>query len=328
MRGAVIVPDENKKLYLSKAASQQRPEIDCDHSVDYWATALKCDLWKGTLFSDKIDVYDWVLINLNSCMWDLAIELKEKLPKLKVIGLYEGSLDSVCYYSTEEKRKFIQAIRAIDCLGSLIEQGNIFHSLFTDKPVVWLGVPFPINFVKSFRKSLEEKRLNKKIAMGSAINHKNTITSFLAASKTLPNYTIMLQSFDSKDNDFTRELSPTVEIHTPLIWVEYLELYSRSYMCVSLCNRYTWGRINLDMAALGIPVIGTRGCETQEYLFPLTTVRDPFKDVENTMKLAEKLDADLDFYNNVVEMSNLRLDKYSIESAVQRFNLILNSLFE
>lgn len=327
MRGAVLVSDEGQKLYLSIPAIQQNPETEFNHSVDYWATVLKCDLWKGTLFSDRVDIYDWVLVNLNSCMWDLVVELKEKLPDLKVIGLYEGSLDSICYYSTEEKRKFIRAIRAIDCLGSLVEQGNSFHSLFTDKPVKWLGVPFPVEFVKSFRKSLEEKALSKKIAMGSALNHKNTITSLLATFKALPNYISVLQSFDSKDNDFTKLLVPQVKIHNPLTWVDYLEKYSDSFMCLSLCNRYTWGRVNLDMAALGIPVIGTAGCEVQEHLFPLTTVKDPFKDMDNVIYLIKKLDSDLDFYSKIVDIAKSKLNRYGMKAAIDRFNSVLFDLF-
>lgn len=324
MNGAVLIPTDNREQ-LRKISYSNSP----DHSVNYWASVLNCDLWTGTELNSDIaqlfNKYDWLLINLNLSMLALVKELR-KQTSCYLIGLYEGSVDSICYWDFNEKTLFLEALSSLHCLGSLVERAEAFHSLFSYVPIKWLGVPFPVDYVKSKRISIENRNI---ITLGSALQHRNTFASLLFALKAFPDYKIYLQNFKMGEDAFLANylgeiFYERIVLHDPLSWIDYLELYNKSFMHINLCNRYTWGRINLDMAGLGIPVIGTRGCETQSYLFPFTTLKDPFKDILNAQKLVFDLQQDKNFYLQVITYADEHLSHYDQSNAIIRFNDILD----
>ena len=329
MRGAVIVAQEDKILTKIRKFDDS---LVYSHSVNYWADVLACDLWSGNKVDANLAVigeleqYDWLLINQNTLMWPLTILLRKLLPRVKIIALYEGSLDSIGYYSSKEKILYFETLKNIDCLAALVEEAIPFHVLYTDKPIHWLGVPYPLNFVRSLK--VDKSKREKIIALGSALNHRNTLTSLLVALRGFPeDFQIMFQSFNDGEEEFiNKSLSKTdydrIILHQPLSWIDFLKKYSSVYACVNLCNRYTWGRINLDMAALGIPTIGTRGCETQQKLFPSLTVSDAFRSIPEALNLCKAILRD-----SVLQDITHSIDNYNEAEAIIRFNNILTAIF-
>jgi len=281
------------------------------------------DLLAGTVAGDfDLDCYDFVLINGNVELLDLILEVKNSF-KVKVAVLTEGSLSALSYFSTESKIKYIQSLRAVDAIGTLGFTGQ-WHRLFTDKPVCWLGVPFPVEEVQRYSVPIEQRE--HVWGMGSNLNSHNTIGSLFVA-KAAGVKRVWMQEFAIDQLDrFCGELGlELVEKHRSLPWVKFLERYRRCWGGICLTNEFTWGRYALDFAALGMPVVGSVRQFAQRILFP-TLSFEPYLEADKAVAAVKRLEKDLNYYKEITEYARHQLNIFDMDSARRRMQCLLEKV--
>jgi len=284
---------------------------------------MEWDLLTGSIVGDfDLNEYDFVLINGNIELLDLILEIKNSF-KVKVAILAEGSISALSYLSTEVKAKYIQSLRAVDAIGTLGFTSQ-WYRLFTDKPICWLGVPFPVREVQKYSIPIEERE--HIWGMGSNLNSHNTIGSLFVA-KAAGVEKVWMQEFASDQLDrFCRELGlEFVEKHRSLPWVKFLERYRRCWGAICLTNEFTWGRYALDFAALGMPVVGSIRQFSQRILFP-TLSFEPYLEAEKATAAVKRLEKDLNYYKEVTEYAKHQLNIFDINCAKRRMECLLENV--
>ena len=135
------------------------------HDIQAWASATGGDVYNSCLLRllHGIKDYKIVMLELRHHNFHLIKKIKKKLPHIKLIGVQEGSLHSADNdYNTKIRLKYIEAYQDVDALGVLLEESIPYFEAITDKPVFWLGVPFPVEWSKKrpTRKGLGSLRIS------------------------------------------------------------------------------------------------------------------------------------------------------------------------
>ena len=321
VKGALITPGiEGEELYrldLSNAGPT--------HSINGWPMLLGWDFLTGRCVSSGalVSSYEVLLVNGNAELYDLIRQLKD-FTSAKIILLEEGSRANFSYAPIPEKTAYLEVLNTVDAVGTLSQESHFF-SLFTDKPVGWLGVPFDVSFVRSFSVSLESK--NPRLwGVGRRLHSFNTVTSVGVAKKAgVPE--ILMQNFppeDMKDvKNFCDIVSKSsgrgfsVKLHEPYPWIKFLQIYSHWWGEILMSNEYTWGRYPLDFAALGVPVVGSSRPFTQSVLFP-SLCFEPYLETGLAVEAVERLMTDKAFYTEVVGYAQSQLKMFDLDASRQR----------
>jgi len=98
---------------------------------------------------------------------------------------------------------------------------------------------------------------------------------------------------------------------------EHIEEISKAAIGCDLFNGYSFGRVPIELAALGVPTVVSNTIGAANKLFPYTSV-DPF-DVIGAEKLFIKLITDLDFADKVIMHAHSNCGYYSLQSSHARF---------
>ena len=85
-------------------------------------------------------------------------------------------------------------------------------------------------------------------------------------------------------------------MHNHIAQDVFFKEYSKCYVGINLDPLGSLGRFSLDMAAMGIPVIGGLAQQHQKKLFPQLTF-EPFLEVPKIIAAYQRLFSDLSFYN-------------------------------
>jgi hypothetical protein len=98
---------------------------------------------------------------------------------------------------------------------------------------------------------------------------------------------------------------------------------SQLYAMIETYTISSYGRLTVECAAMGVPVIGSSQVASQLNLFPSTTTThfSPIK-IKHILK---SLIHDQDFYTHVVNTAAKSAEKYSLENSKQKLLSFLNS---
>jgi len=115
------------------------------------------------------------------------------------------------------------------------------------------------------------------------------------------------------------DIAPTLppyfqDVRQPMPFVEYVPWQAQRYVSLDSCNMiHTFGRMQVENAALGIPTVGTENVEAQKFLWPrlVTKAGDAVKQAE----LVARLFDDTAFYDEVVKYAAIHARWYSHENA-------------
>jgi hypothetical protein len=110
--------------------------------------------------------------------------------------------------------------------------------------------------------------------------------------------------------------------HLPYMnWTNWIRSLSRKKYGVHLMRTHAAGTFALNCAYLGIPCIGYKGLDTQEYLHPNTTVE--LGDLDSAKKIAQRLKTDKEFYESCSNIAKKTYkDQYHEENYVKQMNNI------
>ncbi len=301
------------------------------HCIESWALALDADHLSGVSGSPKIwaalNTYNVILINQNTTMYNLTCEIKKNCPHPFLVAIAEGSVSDISTFSAKNLLMMIRAARSCDLYGILINWAAPCYSQLTNKPVHWIGLPFYSEFFAPHRTHPRKKKPENPVI---ALQHspgsgRNGLSGLVIASK-IPGAKILCPGLRSDSQELIDLLGVKNVDHFPYLeWHDYIHKYSRAYLAIHLDTLYTYGRFPLDMAALGIPTIGSNRNQTNKILWPQLTV-DPIKEIPLAQKLALRLIDDRKFYIEQVESGLFALTQFDPDDAKNRLLNIINKL--
>ncbi len=301
------------------------------HCIESWALALDADHFSGTSGDGEtwkvLDKYDVILINQNTTMFALTRDIRQRCPHPFLIAVAEGSVSDIATFSSKTMIAMIRAATACDLYGTLLDWAAPCYSLITDKPVRWIGLPFYTEFFFPYRIAHRKRPAkNPIIALQHCPgNHRNGLASFLVAAR-VKGCKILVPGKTQASQDLIAHLAvPSVDHFPYLSWMEYLKKYASAYFAIHLDTLYTYGRFPLDMAALGVPTIGSNRNQTNKVLFPELTL-DPIKDISRAHQLAARLISDETFYSRQVESGRKALSLFAPDIARSRLLAIIHDL--
>ena len=100
--------------------------------------------------------------------------------------------------------------------------------------------------------------------------------------------------------------------HLPYMsWVDWIKRLNECKYGVHLMRTHAAGTFAMNCGFHGIPCIGYRGLDTQEIIFPNTTIE--VGDLEGAQRIAKKLKSDKGFYGAVSEEALFRFNEYYTE---------------
>jgi glycosyltransferase involved in cell wall biosynthesis len=300
------------------------------HDIQAWAAALQADTYNFCRLNLWRDLknYRIALLEITVPHLHLAPKLKKKYPDLILIGVQEGSLHSPDNtYSTADRLKLIEAFRAVDALGVLLEDSIAYFQSLTDKPVFWLGVPFPVEWAKQCLVSPDKKPPTIEIPT-SLLDSKAGLTNFFALrtiQQNHPEFTGIIYSRNPKNEaKLCQQFGVKADILPAThIWQEYFTRHARAGIGLHLDYRWSWNRYVLDCAGAGIPCISTPHSTVQQTLFPELMV-EPF-DIRAAKNLAEKLIKDPAFYQACRHYALEKIGKFTFENSARRLKEFLSA---
>jgi len=280
------------------------------NEIRAWAYAMEGDVYCAWDIRDYtyFDRYDVVMCEMTPNIFHIIKEIKRQ-SRTYVIGLVEGSLISPWSYDVQVQ--WVDLIRTIDLVGVLNEKAISAISMFTDKPVRYLGVPFPVSWCKS---NLRPK--NDLIELGNIWIGAGGMWN-IAAFKKIGKPSVCYPVNETDYNNLRQIVdSPKMIYGRVSGWNDYFIEHSAYRLMIHLDQRSTWGRGSLDCAAANMPCISTPYSQTHQILYPSLCV--DYWDVDRAVELYRKLDNDSAFYDSVVEYANVALGQFDLQTSKTR----------
>jgi hypothetical protein len=283
------------------------------NGIEAWVFALRGEYRPGSEFrSSDLDRYDLIILNLNLETLDhYERELKGgSSRRAKVAGLYEGDLAAL----NASWRSWSRVADLCDLVIAINAHGLSFLQSLTSSPVRFIGIPYPVDGIRSYHVPYEERERAILLCAPPLARP----LDYLAARPTgLPMYAYE-ESFSRRPRDLVKHRSfdkeryirraaglyddASLTILAKTNFAEFFRRASRSLLWMNLDPRYTWARYVLDAAALGIPIITTRETWHASHLFPDLVVDTPY-DIAGATALAQRLLNDEEFYRSTTEQA-------------------------
>ncbi|MDA8333814.1 MAG: hypothetical protein M0Z41_02305 [Peptococcaceae bacterium] len=259
------------------------------------------------------DQYDVVMGEMTPNIFHLIKELKRQ-SRTYVVGLVEGAL--ITPWSYDVPCQWFDLINTIDMIGVLNEKAIRGISAFTNKPVRYLGIPFPVRWCKS---NLQAK--NDLIEFGNMWIGAGGMWN-IAAFKRINADSICYPLSADGDRNLKKIINSSRMRYGKLTgWNDYFIEHSGYRMMIHLDQRSTWGRASLDCAAANMPCISTPYTQTQQVLYPRLCV--DYWEVDKAVKLYRMLAGKSKFFGEVVGYAGEMLGQFDLDASKQR---LLNAL--
>lgn len=307
--------------------SDRQDDADVVNGIEAWVYALRGEyVWGGRLRQEHLSQFDIIILNLNPeflARFDQL--LQSDLPRGRVIGLYEGGLADL----DSRWRLWSRVADRCDLVIAINGHGLSYLRSLTTTPVEHIGIPYPVGGVRRYRTSIEQRR--PEILLCSPLLSRPL--DYLAAR---PLGLVMIgyeKTFARRLHEIRRHRTLDRRIYTrraedlyadPKLHVleettpqRYLRRGGMARIWMNLDPRYTWGRMVLDGAALGVPVISTRETWHGPTLFPDLVVSSPY-DIAGATMIARRLLQDEGFYREVVARAEATIHGYGPERSLAR----------
>lgn len=98
---------------------------------------------------------------------------------------------------------------------------------------------------------------------------------------------------------------------------DFVDDFISNNFVVDYCGYHTYGRTSVDMAAIGVPMIGSNRIESMNRCFPELAI-DPL-DGKKFVELATRLWTDEEFYCDIIEKARKRVEFYNYVNSKRRF---------
>ncbi|MEA1938656.1 MAG: hypothetical protein U9N14_06170 [Pseudomonadota bacterium] len=302
------------------------------HSWTQWSRVLDdCEIVYGRHFvpstdTERFNECDVVIIIGGEHAGKLLLDMREHCDHPKILLAQDGCIDIFNRMKPQFREQNVKAIKACDGFLTFHHRANSFYRLLTDKPIEWVGVPIP-DEIKECRKPISERDRDLFIIgtrIYSSLNRGGITALMLAKSFAGSKVDIMGDGRDEKYARLSGDMSG-VEFHPPIDQAEYIKRVAKGFISIYLDKYGSVGRVNGDMALLGIPCITTAKSSNGVQLFPDLIV-DPEMEVDKALELIARLREDASFYTHCVDYADKILtEKLGNAPARKRFYAVMEN---
>lgn len=284
-----------------------------------WAEALSAKTHEPRLLHEIKD-HEIVMLKLKPQNFNLAKKIKHSFPNIKIIGIPEGALNTPDNdYKNRTRLDFCKACQEVDALGVPVLESQDYFKLITDKPVFWLGSPFPVDWSKQYLAPPDKKEIIIEM-QNSFCRKKGGMANFFLLKTIQKQHPEAIGKTYSReigiDRKIAKKIGLNLRIEPNLNWKDYFVDHSKAYIAIHMDYFWSWNQYSVECAAAGIPCISPPYSTTQKILFPKLCV-EPF-DFDKANNLAARLLRDKDFYNSCREHALQNISFFNIENSVKR----------
>lgn len=261
-------------------------------------------------------------------------ELRDRFPHVTQIGLSDHPLSThISKLTADRQYAYLSDLEYLDGLMALTyEEEQFYQTVLPSKPVVRVGLPFPVEKYEERYGSLRNsEREYIGLGVGAADNDRNFISNLLVFQTLKLKHPDLQGVFLSVPHQampycmYMADRFDDVYIHQRTNMGEYLEILNRCKFVISLPDRNTPGRLQGEAAFFKIPVVGSNRLELQEELFPELSVQ-PFA-LQDAIELSERLLEDSVWFDRVADASyRFLVEEYNYEKSKERFDLLLKKI--
>jgi hypothetical protein len=255
-------------------------------------------------------------------------EIRDRYPHVTQIGLSDHPLSThVSRLPAERQYAYLADLEYLDGIMALTEEERQFYqTVLPSKPVVRVGLPFPVEKYESRYGHLRNsEREYIGLGVGAADNDRNFISNLLVFQNLKLRYPDLQGVFLSVPHQlmpyciYMADRFDGVYIHQRTNMGEYLEILNRCKFVISLPDRNTPGRLQGEAAFFKIPVVGSDRLELQEELFPDTSVQ-PFA-LQDALELSLRLLEDTQWAERVADESyHVLTENYNYAKSKEKFD--------
>jgi hypothetical protein len=254
--------------------------------------------------------------------------VKKHYPKIKIIGVPTQPY-GLLKMQWQENSAIISSLQsfisACDTFITIVKSTTDSWGEISDRPVVYLPQPYPVEYASALSKPLETK---DPIIFIAGVAHRPQITlgHRLAAQlqRKFPDHVIHLTDTPDNDNDFSHLQGARYEIQPFLPWYQHLKYLSSVKLVINTDFTQTRGRVQMDCAAVGTPAIGADS-DAQLDLFPHLAA-NPQTSWSDLTATATAILSSPDRYRRTVAYAAAKLPFYNYAQSALRLNKLYESI--
>lgn len=308
-----------------------RVEEKLGNGVEAWAYAFNGDYCgHDSATPAMIENYDLVICNTNGVYERKYVRqylplAQNRPPRVKWVSLLEGNMTDYMTPSITVRELF-DASDVVNCINRFLTDAL---QTLTTSSVRYIGIPYPVNAVKRFRKPVDERQRRTYIcpyllsrwtdyAVAKQLGapyygyEERLLRKWRTMKSNYSRFGTILNKDQRIENAAKIYNDPKLHIYPVTHVSRYYEQNADAALWISMDNRYTWARYVLDAAALGIPIITAPNTGHGEILFPKTTVANAF-DIQQAVSVGKQLLNDRELYQSVIDYADSNLELYQPE---------------
>jgi len=274
-----------------------------------------------TTTAEMLEDYDFIVViyNIAPDLPAFLDELKAKT-RARIVLLLDGDCETINWWSKNRVPVFLDWLAKADLVFTFCEAHARYFSLFASAPVVSLNCPLTVDEIANLTRPAE-KREKRVLVSGPLFREYNGLTAlYVALEAGWPVDVLSSQKYSPEVlqlpetvafyQEVARETGREINLLPYLPWhPDYLTHAAKYYLAVNMDFRTHAGLFSAELAALGIPVVGSDSLDLQSRFFPGLTF-NPF-DGKRARAALQKLIADPEFYRRVSRQAATAAREYS-----------------
>jgi hypothetical protein len=243
----------------------------------------------------KLGVYDAILVIYPKSQPLLLNKVNELTKKYdNIILVQEGPCDYWCEWPLEYQKLFVDVCNSVAGILCHNSSDLFFFQGLTNKPVNMIHTAIDYELISKFRKQKPNEIIF--VGAGSGGNWYGGTQSFLAVKDSGKDivYQKMGRSFGEEKETYSQMTENKVTELPFMGWLEWIQTVSNYKYAIHLMPTVAAGTFSVNLAALGIPVVGNYLIDAQRTCHPSTSV-NCFQ-IHTAKQLINRLIESKDFY--------------------------------
>jgi len=287
-----------------------------------WQRAFNENGGKGVIdaFWRKEDLEDFDIVHINYTPSNIQLPtvVREQLGKdssTKLVMNMDLDVSRLSPNWSYHITNMVNEMRMADHLFHVEPKGAEVLSHLIERPITVNSHPVDVTRLYDHIKDEREPII-------ATIYHRytaDTLTQYIA-QKNIPMRRVLF-GYNAGKHHYVANQGMYDQVIQYTQFKEHIEEISKAAIGCDLFNGYSFGRVPIEFAGLGIPAVVSNMIGASNLLFPYTSV-DPF-DVKGAEKLFKRLVFDVDFSDLVIKTAHDGCENYSLKDSYQRFMQML-----
>jgi len=315
----LLIGDPGGRDMSNKGAGSDEVQLS---GLYLWQRAFNENGGKGVIdaFWRKEDLEDFDIVHINYTPSNIQLPtvVREQLGKdssTKLVMNMDLDVSRLSPNWSYHITNMVNEMRMADHLFHVEPKGAEVLSHLIERPITVNSHPVDVTRLYDHIKDEREPII-------ATIYHRytaDTLTQYIA-QKNIPMRRVLF-GYNAGKHHYVANQGMYDQVIQYTQFKEHIEEISKAAIGCDLFNGYSFGRVPIEFAGLGIPAVVSNMIGASNLLFPYTSV-DPF-DVKGAEKLFKRLVFDVDFSDLVIKTAHDGCENYSLKDSYQRFMQML-----